>query len=303
MDRLECDRVLVAVLDVGSFAGAAQRLGISSGQASKLVARLEAELGVQLIKRTTRALAPTELGKAYAERVRQLLEELDALDAAVRSASGAPAGRLRLTAPMSFGTTQLTPVLLEFARAFPGIRLDVNFSDRIVQLVDEGFDAAIRIGRPDDSSLIARRLCDVRIVLVASPGYLAARGEPVRPADLADHDCIIDGNFAEPLHWRFRAPAGGSDTVTVAGRLQFSNGDACLSAAVAGLGIAHVPSFIAGAALQAGRVRPLLRDLEEAPLGLFVLYPPGRHLARKVRALVDFLVERYRGAPAWDQGW
>lgn len=215
--------MLVAVLDTGSFAAAARRLGASSSQASKLVSRLEAELGVQLLKRTTRALAPTEAGQAYYERMKGLLEEFDALDAAVRNASGMPAGRLRLTAPLSFRTLQLAPVLLDFARAYPEIELDVGFSDRTVNLVDEGFDLAVRIGRPGDSSLIARKLCDARVVVVAAPDYLARRGTPTEPAGLADHDCIIDTNFADPLVWRFE---GSAPSVPVRGRLRFSNAEA-----------------------------------------------------------------------------
>lgn len=303
LDRLDCDRMFVAVLDTGSFAAAATRLGTSSGQASKLVSRLEAVLGVQLLKRTTRALAPTEVGQAYYERVKGLLEDFDGLDAAVRNASGAPAGRLRLTAPLSFGTIQLTPALLTFAEAFPQIQLDVSFSDRVANLVDEGFDAAVRIGAPADSSLMARRLCPARIVLVAAPAYLARHGTPHVPQDLAGHECIIDTNFRDPLSWRFRDPAGADLYVPVSGRLRFSNGEASLAAAERGLGIARLPSFIAGARIRAGAVRPVLAGFEEPALGVYALYPPARHLALKVRALVDFLADCFRNAPDWDQGW
>ena len=303
MERLDCDRMFVAVLDLGSFAAAARRLGTSSGQASKLVSRLEAELGVQLIKRTTRALAPTEVGAAYHQRVKALLDEFDTLDAAVRNASGTPAGTLRITAPMSFGSIQLTPALLDFARAYPGIHLDIGFTDRVIDLVEEGYDAAVRIGIPGDSSLIARKLCDMRVVLVAAPSYLAERGAPTRPQDLAEHDCIVDSNFRDPFNWRFCSPMGGTTDVAISGRLRFSSGEACLAAAAAGFGIANVPSFIAGPHIRAGHVSRLLVEAEAPPHGLFALYPPGRHLAAKVRVLVDFLVARFRGQPAWDQGW
>ncbi|WP_332117035.1 LysR family transcriptional regulator [Azorhizobium caulinodans] len=303
MERLTCDRMFVAVLDTGSFSAAAERLGTSSGQASKLVSRLETELGVQLLKRTTRALSPTEVGQAYYERIKPLLDEFDALDASVRNASGAPAGRLRLSAPMSFGHIQLMPLLLDFARAFPQIQLDVSFSDRLVNVVDEGFDAAIRIGSPRDSSLIARKLCDSQIMWLASPAYLAAHGTPQTPQDLVRHACIIDDNFPEPLVWRFQTPDGAGDAVTVSGRMRFSSGEACLAAAEAGLGIARMPTFIAGPKLKAGTVVPLFRDLMPPPRGVYALYPPGRHLAVKVRALVDFLANCYRGQPEWDRGW
>lgn len=304
MDRLECDRMFAAVIDTGSFAAAAARLGTSTGQASKLVSRLEKELGVQLIMRTTRALSLSEVGRAYYERIKALIDDFDSLDASVRNASGAPSGRLRITAPITFGTTQLTAVLISFAAAFPDIQLDISFSDRLVNLVDEGFDAAVRIGQPTDSSLIARKLCAARIVLVAAPSYLDARGTPALPDELVDHDCIIDTNFRDPLSWRFRTsnelqPVG----IDVRGRLHFSNAEACVAAAEAGLGIARVPSFVAGARLRAGLVSPVLGKYEDEPLGLYAVFPPGRHLALKVRVLVDFLANAYRGKPSWDDGW
>ncbi|MEY4696360.1 MAG: hypothetical protein RIT14_788, partial [Pseudomonadota bacterium] len=192
LDRLESDRMFVAVLDTGSFAAAAQRLGTSSGQASKLVSRLEASLGVRLLNRTTRALAPTEVGQAYYDRIRALLDDFDALDAQVKSRAATPQGRLRLTAPLTFGVVDLVPALNDFARLYPLIELDVSFTDRVVNLVDEGFDAAIRAGRAVDSTLIARKLCDMRTVVVASADYLRDRGRPAHPADLAQHACIID---------------------------------------------------------------------------------------------------------------
>jgi len=304
MDRLDCDRMFVAVLERGSFAGAAERLGTSSGQASKLISRLEAELGVQLLKRTTRALSPTEVGQAYYERIKAVLEEFDALDASVRHASGAPSGRLRLSAPVTFGTTQLTPVLIDFARAFPQVQLDVGFSDRLVNLVDEGFDAAIRIGEADDSSLIARKLCNIRVVLAASPAYLRARGLPTMPSDLAAHYCIIDTNFRDSGIWQFGLEnSGQAVSIAVTARLHFSNAEASVAAALAGLGIARVPSFVAGAHFRTGALLPLLLGSESEPRTLFVFYPPGRHLALKVRVLIDFLASSYRGKPAWDQGW
>jgi DNA-binding transcriptional LysR family regulator len=206
--------------------------------------------------------------------------------------------------PVSFGTASLAPALIDFAQAFPDIQLDVNFSDRVVNLVDEGFDLAVRIGSPSDSSLIARKLCDMRIVIAAAPAYLAAHGEPDDPAALAGRDCIIDANFREPLIWRFRAADGiQSISIAVAGRLRFSNAEACLAAAEAGLGVARVPSFMAGPRFRAGALKPLLRAFEDRPLAVHALYPAGRHLAVKVRVLVDFMAAQFRGEPKWDQGW
>lgn len=303
MDRLTLDRLFVAVLETGSFIAASGRMGVSSGQASKMLSRLEGDLGVQLIKRTTRALSPTEIGQVYYERVKVLLEERDALDASIRQTSGAPSGRLRITAPMSFGSVQLVPALLAFAEHYPAISLDVSFSDRLADLVEEGFDVAVRIGRLPDSSLIVRRLCDARIVTVASPDYLTTHGAPQRPEDLSKHICIIDTNFRTPNTWVFRDAQGQTVQVTVSGRLAFSNGETCLNAAERGLGIACLPSFIAGAKMREGKLIPLLRSFEPPALGVHALYPPARHLAAKVRALSDFLSEYFKGRPEWEEGW
>jgi DNA-binding transcriptional LysR family regulator len=295
--------MFVAVMETGSFTAAAGRLGTSSGQASKLVSRLESELGVRLLSRTTRAVSPTEAGQAYFDRLRPLLEEFDNLDAVIRDASHAPRGRLRLTAPLTFGAMEIAPALNEFASEFPDIELDVSFSDRVVNLVDEGFDLAIRVGRQDDSSMIARKLCEVRIVVIGSPAYLERRGEPETPDDLARFDCIVDTNFREPGRWPFRGRSGGPAGVEVRGRIRYSNAEACLRAAEAGLGLACLPSFIAGEALRSARARRVLQAFEPEPYAVHALYPHSRHLAAKVRVLVDFLVERYRGTPRWEEGW
>ncbi len=295
--------MFMAVMETGSFTAAAGRLGTSSGQASKLVSRLESELGVRLLSRTTRAVSPTEAGRAYFDRLRPLIDELDNLNAIIRDASRAPRGRLRLTAPLTFGAMEIAPVLNAFASRFPEIELDVGFSDRVVNLIDEGFDLAVRVGRPGDSSMIARKLCDVRIVVVASPAYLAQSGIPGTPDDLPRFDCIVDTNFREPGRWPFRAAGGEPSSTQIDGRIRYSNAEACLKAAEAGLGLACVPAFIAGAALREGRVRQVLQTFETEPYAVHALYPHSRHLAAKVRVLVDFLVERYRGTPHCEEGW
>lgn len=303
MDRLTCDRAFVAVMETGGFAAAAARIGVSPGQASKLVSRLEADLGVRLLNRTTRAVAATEAGLAYFERVRALLDELDDLDRSIRNIAQTPRGRLRVTAPLTFGTMELARALADFAAAYPEIDLDVGFTDRLVNLVDEGFDLAVRVGHNPDSSLVARKICESRIVLVGASAYLERRGEPAAPEALAEHDCVIDANFREPNRWTFGDGAGGAKAVPVKGRIRFSNAEACLRAAEAGLGLAYLPSFVAGPAIAAGRVRRVLKDHEAPPLAVLALYPHSRHLAAKVRVLVDFLAERYRGSPVWEAGW
>lgn len=302
MDRLDCDRMFCAVVETGSFTAAAARLGTSSGQASKMVSRLESLLNVRLLSRTTRAVAPTEAGLAYYERLRILLDEFDALDASIRDESGAPRGRLRLSAPLTFGTQILVPALNDFAVEFPGIELDVSFSDRLVRLVDEGFDLAIRVGHPDDSGMIARKLCDMRLQIVAAPDYLARHGVPETPEDLARLDCILDTNMREPTRWQIRDADGGPATIPVGGRIRYSNAQACLMAAEAGLGLACLPGFIAGPALRAGRVRQVLQDHEAAPYNVHALYPHRGYLAGKTRNLVEFLIARFQGVPPWEAG-
>lgn len=302
MDRLECDRMFLAVMEAGSFTGAADKLGTSSGQASKLLSRLEGELGVRLLNRTTRSVSPTEAGRAYYDRLKPLVDELETLDLDIRNISQSPRGRLRLTAPLTFGTLEMVPALNEFALRYPDIELDVSFSDRVVNLIDEGFDLAIRVGRPGDSSLIIRKLCAVRIVMVAAPPYLETHGAPEVPSDLEYHACIIDTNFREPNRWPFRTRDGDVEMVTVSGRIRYSNAEACLQAAALGLGLACVPAFVAGDAMRSGDVTRLLSSFETEPYDVHVLYPHNRHLAVKVRLLVDFLVERYRQTPHWEQG-
>ncbi len=297
MDRLECDRMFIAVMEAESFIGASQKLGTSATQASKLVSRLEDELGVRLLNRTTRSVSPTEAGQAYYERLRPLLEELDTLDLDVRNISQKPRGRLRMTAPLTFGVLELAPALNSFATRYPDIELDVSFSDRVANLVDEGFDVAVRVGRPRDSSLMMRKLLEVRIVVVASPSYLEKHPEPMGPTDLSEHACIIDTNFLEPNKWPFRGDSEeGTQFVAVSGRIRYSNGEACLGAAEAGLGLACVPEFLAKDFIRSGRVVRLLRDFETDPYDVHVLYPHKLHLAVKVRLLVEFLVEHYKGS-------
>lgn len=302
MDRLEADRMFVAVMQAGSFARAAERLGTSPGQASKLVSRLEAELGVRLLNRTTRALSATEVGQAYYEGLRDLLAEFESLDAAVRSASRIPAGRVRISVPLSFGVVTLAPLLIGFASRYPEITLDVDFTDRHVNLVEEGYDVVVRVGRGGDSTLIGRRLGAMRLVRCAAPGYLDRHGRPENPTDLADHVCIVDTNAREPFQWRFRDPVTAESLgVPVQGRLRFGNAEACLRAAEAGAGVASVPAFLAEPSARAGRVVPLLETWEQEELVIHVLYPHVRHLAQKVRALVDFLAEEFR-TPPWERG-
>ncbi|MDB5448470.1 MAG: transcriptional regulator,LysR family, partial [Phenylobacterium sp.] len=201
MDRLDEINAFVGVADARSFTQAARRLGVSSAQVSKLVARLENRLNARLLNRTTRDVSLTDTGRAYLERARQVLDDFASLESSVREQKG-PRGTLRISAPVSFGAAELTPALLDFAAAYPDVALDVSSTDRMVNLVEEGFDVAVRIGQLEDSSLVARKLAAVRVVTCASPAYLARAGTPHAPEQLAEHEAILDTNSADPNVWR-----------------------------------------------------------------------------------------------------
>jgi DNA-binding transcriptional LysR family regulator len=301
MERIDHIRAFVAVADSRSFAEGARRLGISAAQMSKLVAKLEDRLGARLLNRTTRDVSLTEAGQDYLERARQVLDDLDALESSVREASG-PRGLIRISAPVDFGATQLHPALLDFARQWPEVSLEVDFTDRLANLVEEGLDLAVRISRLTDSSLIARQLAPVRIVTCASPGYLQQHGTPKTPADLAGREIIMDLNAREPHQWVMGPPEKRSE-VRVDGRLRFKSAEACVAAARAGFGITRTAAFVAAPWLRSGDLRALLCDFEPPPLHVHAIYPHARHLAPKVRALVDFLVRRFAGEPEWHKGW
>jgi len=298
LDRIDEISVFAAVADANSFTQAARRVGVSPAQVSKVVARLENRLGARLLNRTTRDVSLTDTGRAYLERARQVLEDFEVLEGSVRDEHG-PSGTLRISAPVSFGEAELTPALLDFAAAYPAVSLDVASSDRMVNLVEEGFDVAVRIGQLADSSLVARKIAAVRIVTCASPAYLQRRGRPKTPETLAEHEAILDANLTDSVVWRF----GGGREARVRGRLRFTGAAACVAAARAGFGVARVPAFAAAADLRAGRLQALLCDIEPDPVHVHVVYPHGRHLAAKVRAFVDFLARRYAGEPEWHKGW
>lgn len=301
MDRLDEIRAFVAVADARSFTQGARKLDVSGAQVSKLVARLENRLGARLLNRTTRDVSLTDTGQAYLERARELLESFDVLEASVRDQAG-PSGTLKVSAPVSFGKNQLTPALLDFAAGCAAVSLDVSFSDRVVNLVEEGFDVAVRIGHLADSSLVARRLAAVRMVTCAAPAYLERAGVPAALEDLVRHEAILDTNARDPTVWRF-GPHSDLRDVRVHGRLRFNGAEACVAAAVAGFGVVRTPAFAAAEDLRAGRLVPVLCNFEPELIHVHAVYPHARHLAAKVRAFVDFLAQRYAGEPEWHQGW
>jgi DNA-binding transcriptional LysR family regulator len=301
MDRLDEIGAFTAVAEARSFTQGARKLGISSAQVSKLVARLENRLGARLLNRTTRDVSLTDTGRAYLERARDLLEEFESLETSVRDQSG-PRGVLKVSAPVSFGGRQLVPALLDFAAAYPDVSLDVSSTDRMVNLVEEGFDVAVRIGTLGDSSLVARKLAAVRMVTCAAPSYLERAGDVQNLDDLTRHEAIIDTNSADPMIWRF-GPQSDRREVRVHGRLRFSGAEACVAAARRGLGVTRTPAFAAAEDLREGRLTPLLCSFEPEMIHVHAVYPHARHLAAKVRVFVDFLAKRYAGEPEWHQGW
>jgi DNA-binding transcriptional LysR family regulator len=302
MPDLSAMAVFARVVERESFTRAAQDLGLSKSAVSKQVRRLEDGLGVRLLNRTTRRLSLTEAGTAFYEGCQKALSEAEAAEQAVTHLAMAPRGVLRVNAPMSFGFLHVGPALPDFLSACPELSLDLTLNDRMVDLVEEGYDMAVRIGVLPDSSLVARRLAPCRLLPCAAPDYLAARGRPALPEELGRHDCLVYSYRSGGLQWHFRGPEGVR-RIKVAGRLRVNNGDALLAAALGGLGVALLPSFIAGEALRAGRLERLLpgwREAEEP--SVYAVYPAGRNLSPKVRVLVDFLAARFGDPPYWDEG-
>lgn len=288
----------VRVVETGAFSRAAERMGMSKSILSRRVARLEEQLGARLLTRSAQGAQPTDAGQAYYERAGCALAELEAAQEVVAEAVTQVAGPIRLSAPLSFGIEYLAPALAEFAAEHPRVELDISFDDRNVDLIAGGFDLAVRIGNLPDSALVARRIAPSRRVVVASPAYLGARGRPEHPRDLSGHDVLVYPND----QWRFRTGAGW-ETVRVKPVLRADNGEMLRAAAVAGLGLCILPSFIAAPALQAGTLDAVLKDYPLEEGGLHAVMPPGRAATARVRALVDFLAARFGPEPDWDPCW
>lgn len=292
----------VKVAEAGSFSAAADRLGLAKSAVSRRVAELESHLGVQLFHRTTRRLNLTDTGRGYFERCRGILEDLEEADHAVTQEHGALRGRLRVTVPLIFGLRHLAPGLIEFANLHPELEFDLDFNDRRVDLLEEGFDLAIRIGKLEDSSLIARAITRINTVVCASPAYLEAHGTPHDPHDLGTHRALVYSNLRDADTWTWWDADGVRHTRRVQVALRSNNGEFLARAAVAGRGIIHTPTFIVQDAVAQGLLTPLLTHLSWPYTQAWVVYPPTRHLSRRVRALVDFLTERCPERPPWERG-
>ncbi len=289
--------MFAAVVDAGSFVGAADALDLSKAAVSRQVAGLESRLGVRLLHRTTRRLSLTAEGEVFHARCKELLASVDEAESEITSSSGEASGLLRINVPLSFGLLHLAPLWVEFMSLHPKVKLDVTLADRVVDLVEEGYDMAVRIARLPNSSLISRRLTSTRMVLCASPAYLRARGTPAHPSELVTHEVMAYSLFSMGDNWEFAGP-DGQVTVKVAPRLRTNSGDTCRVAALRHRGIVLQPSFLVGPDLRAGTLVEVLPEYRSIELDVYAVYPSRRFVAPKVRLLVDFLAHALR-TPAW----
>ena len=296
MDRFQEMQTFAAVVDAGSFVGASDVLGISKAAVSRQVAELEARLGVRLLHRTTRKLSLTEEGKVFSSRCRELLGNLAEAEAEVTHRSGQALGVLKISAPVSFGLLHLAALWANFMAANPKVSLDVMLSDRMVDLVEEGFDVAVRIARLSSSSLVSRKLSSTRMVLCATPQYLKQHGTPKHPSDLTRHQVLAYTLLASGDAWQFNGPEGPVE-VKVAPRMQSNSGDTCLAAALGNQGVILQPTFLIAADLESGRLVEVLPQYRSPDLGIYALYPTRKHLLPKVRLLIDYLAESFADKP------
>jgi DNA-binding transcriptional LysR family regulator len=294
MDRFAAMHAFARVAETGSFSAAARQLRQSKSLISRQVADLEASLGVRLIQRTTRSLSLTEAGAAYYVKAQRILAELEEAELAAAQSQANPRGRLRLAAPMSFSILHLAPVLPDFLARYTEIDIAIEMNDRVVDLLEEGFDLALRIGRLSDSRLIARKLAPMRRVIAASPDYLARFGRPAKPQDLKQHACLCYSNRGMAEEWRFIG-----QNIEVKGRVHANNGDLLREMALNGLGIVDLPLFLIEDDLHSGALVTLLEDFLKQDAGLYAVYPKAPYLAPKVRVLIDFLAARWQGDSPW----
>ncbi|KAE8758484.1 LysR family transcriptional regulator [Paraburkholderia madseniana] len=301
MDRLRAYEVFVTVVSRGSFTRAADALETSPANVTRYVNELEAHLGTRLLNRTSRRLSLTEGGETLYARCKSILDDVAETEGLVSSASVEPRGRLRINAPVSFGILHLAPLWPEFMRKYPGVELDVALIDRVVDIVEEGYDLAIRISHAGSTSHAARKLATSRNILCASPDYLARCGYPAAPADLIEHQCIGYSYAATGDEWQLMDSEHKAHTVKVNCHMHTNNGDTARAAALAGQGVIWQPTFLIGNDLRAGKLVQVLPDYRLPDIDVLALYPSRRHLSAKIRAVVDFLVDAFGGVPPWDR--
>ena len=301
MDKFEDLQAFVAVVEAGTFTAAADRLNIAKSAVSRRVSALEERLGVQLLHRTTRVLNLTETGQSFFEHSARILADLDEAEAAVQQEHGALKGTLRVALPRSFGVRHMCKPIAAFTKRHPRLKFDLNLNDRRIDLIEEGIDVAVRIGHLRDSSLIARKLFDARTVVAASPHYLHMHGTPASPEELKDHDCLVYSNLEDPDRWSWTDSTGKRRAVDIKSTMRASSGDFLTNAASHGLGIVVQPTCLASESIRRGNLTPILTDYEWPVTPAYAVYPPTRHLSYRVRAFIDFLVERFEGTPQWDR--
>lgn len=301
MDRLTEMEAFATVVDQGGFTDAAKKMGISKSAVSKHVSALEARLGARLLNRTTRRVSPTEIGLAYYDRARRVLTDAGEADAMVSSMQSAPSGLLRISVATDFGVNHLSPLLGEFLQEFPDITVNMVLNNRYVELISEGFDMAIRIGELEDSTLRARKIADTSKRMIGAPSYFQKFGRPLKIDDLNDHKLLHYSNNSAGNVWKLTAPSGEKRQVRSAGWLTVNDGQSLLHAAISGLGIAYLPTFLYSDARKQGLVEEAMPDLPVETQGIYAVYPPGRFTQPKVRAFIDFLVEAFaeKGPDNW----
>jgi DNA-binding transcriptional LysR family regulator len=300
MDRFEDMRCFVQVVGRGSVTKAADALRVAPSAVSRRIKELEARLGTQLLNRTTRRMSLTEAGRTFHARCQRILADLDEAEAEASDQHGALKGSLRVAAPLAFGAAHLTPIIIDFMRENPGVEMDLDFSDRVVDLVAEGFEMAIRIGTLRDSSLIARKLVNVRIVACAAPALLAERGMPSHPDQLKDWPALCYTGSERTDIWRYRAPDGSTGSVAMQVRMLANNGAVLCDAAIAGEGVILQPSFHVHKAVARGHLVPILCDFGWPEIAIYTVYPQTRHLSARARALIDFVRDRVGPKPYWE---
>ncbi len=296
MDKVTSMKVFSAVARNGSFSDAARKLNISKAMASKHVQYLEQHLGVRLFNRTTRKLNLTDVGLAYFEKVDAILAEIEETELAVSQLNSEPRGRLKIMAQPSFGAFHLSRALSSYMARYPGVQTQLELSNRIPDLVEDGIDVAFHVGELDDSMVVARKIASARRVVCASPDYLAERGRPTKPEELAEHNCMIYSPRT-PLHeWEFMGKV-----IRVTGDIQCNDGDALRIAAIQGCGLAQLPTYMVGLDIQAGRLNALLEEYEPARLPVYAMYNHRKYLSAKIKTFIDYMYELYQPEAYWNQ--